>query len=202
MQVKLIHIVVNLTEQFSASPRIKLIVIRRLCRLLALELNAIHAERRALRRQARKSRILLPSDTGADLERNLEQLAEEYRDEASDSLCRALARLGRMVALDREGMAATLGFDGLCDVLNINPAHRELAYREGHTSLRELAFIAGLEDSAEHNGRNWKGPIFFACWLARLELIRESPEHLLTDLFALGDPSSSKRPPRLRLVGK
>ncbi|WP_349618071.1 hypothetical protein [Azotobacter salinestris] len=199
MQVKIIHTVANLTEKPGLSPRTKLIVIRRLCRLLALELNAIYAERRALRRQARKLRNPLPYpvDTGEELER----LAEEHQCEVLDSLSRALACLGRLLALDREGIAATLGFDSLCDVLNINPVHRELACREGQTSLRDLAFIAGLEDSAEHDGENWKGPIFLACWLARLELMRENPEHLLADLCAPGAPSSPKRPPKLRIVG-
>ena len=69
----------------------------------------------------------------------------------------------------RQGLAAALGFDQLADLLNINPAHREQARREGGETLQGLAYIARMEDSATDYGDAWAagGPLFEACHSAK-----------------------------------
>ncbi|WP_244307115.1 hypothetical protein [Azotobacter salinestris] len=97
-------------------------------------------------------------------------------------------------------MIEPLGFDGLCDLLNVNPVHRSELRRRTRVGLVEIVFIEGLEDSAEHQGDDWKeGPLFNACYHAMIELFRErrpSPAQ------ATSCSLPAKRPaPRLRVVG-
>lgn len=102
---------------------------------------------------------------------------------------RVLAGYGALLIRDPEGTAAALGFDSLCDVLNVNTVEREQARREGLTSLEELAFVYGMEDSAERRDDSWKdGPLFNACHAALAQFIKETPRALLPDPFGPGGP--------------
>jgi hypothetical protein len=115
---------------------------------------------------------------------------------------RVLVAYGQTIIHDRDGIADALGFDGLCDHLSINQAHREQAKRDGGETLQGLAYIARMEDSATDCGDEWGrgGPLFEACNAAMCEFIRTCPEHLLTDPFAPGEVFGPKLPPQLRVV--
>lgn len=198
MKAEHLRILADLSARPTASARTRLIAIRRLCRAFALELDAIHAERRALRRQAGKLRPFLPFTrlAVADLERQ----AANHRSDAKNDLCQALAGFGRMLTLDRDRMIASLGFDGLCDLLNVNPVHREELRQRERVELSDIVFVEGLEDSAEHQGEDWKdGPLFNACHYAMMELIRA--RRLLPVLSASARPFAPRPPLKLRVVG-
>ncbi|SFL45112.1 hypothetical protein [Azotobacter beijerinckii] len=191
MKAEHLHILADLSAQPTTSARTRLIAIRRLCRAFTRELDAIRAERRALRRQAGKLRPFLPFTrlAVADLERQ----AVSHRSDAVEDLCQALASLGRILVQDREGMAESLGFDGLCDLLNVNPRHRHEAHRAERCGFLEVIFVEGLEDSAEQRGGGWRdGPLFNACHYAMMEVIRANA--------AESRAPAAQQPPKLRLV--
>lgn len=103
---------------------------------------------------------------------------------------------------DREGLADALGFDRMCDLLSVNPVHRQQAHKDGDTSLRGVAFISQLEDSSTAYGDEWGagGPLYRACHAAMIQFIKECPEAQLPDPFAPGAPFGPKLPPKLSVV--
>jgi len=182
-----ISILADIASNPDATPRARLIAARRLCRLLACESEAIHDERHALRREAKKLRAFLPFTASRVAE--LERQAGEHMATELEILREALTGLGRTLLNDSDRMGESIGFDGLCDLLNINPVHREMAFRDGHTTVSELVFVAGLEDSADRHDPHWKdGPLFRACHAAMMEFIKETPRELRPDPFGPGGP--------------
>lgn len=159
------------------------LVLRNICQ----QRRAIHDERHALRRKARKLKQFLPFTAQAVAD--LEQQANDYSGEVLESLRKVLAAYGQTIMRDSEGITDALGFDALCDHLSINPVHREEARRDGGdygATLKGLAFIARMEDSTTVHSDEWGagGPLFEACMVAMSEFIRTCPEHLLPDPFA------------------
>lgn len=116
----------------------------------------------------------------------------------------ALAGFGQSLMFDREGLAQALGFDQMCDLLGVNPVHRHRASADGDTSLRGVAYISRLEDSADRKSHEWGagGPLYQACHAAMIRFIRECPEDQLPDPFTSGAPFGPKLPPSLSIVGK
>ncbi|WKN22418.1 hypothetical protein [Azotobacter vinelandii] len=172
MKAEHLHLLADISSRPTATARTRLIAIRRLCRAFTQELEAIDAERRALRRQAGRLRVFLPF-TGLAVS-DLERQASACRRDARHDLRRALASFGRRLMRERQGISETLGFDDLCDLLNVNPVHRGALCRRTGAGFAEIVFIEGLEDSAEHQGRDWKdGPLFNACYYAMIGLLRE-----------------------------
>ncbi|TBW32186.1 hypothetical protein E0E54_19800 [Azotobacter chroococcum] len=148
----------------TATPRARLIAIRRLCRLLSQEREALYDELLALRRQANKLRAFLPftADRVADLEWQVAVVGDDL-----DDIELRLANIGRVLMDDSKKMTMAIGFDGLCDLLNVNPAHRETARRAGHSTLTKLAY-ACQEDSVDRHDEAWKDrPLFNALHAAR-----------------------------------
>lgn len=189
-----VRILANIAGSQDTTPRAQLIAIRRLCRLFIRGHKAIHDERRTLLREAGKLRAFLPFTAArvADLERQ----ADEY-DKALDTIEWSLSGLGNTLLRNSRRMTETIGFDGLCDLLNVNRVHREPACRAGHTALHELVFVADLEDSADrHDPERKDGPLFSAYYAAAAALIEEVPKRLWHNL------SGPQQPPKLRLVGK
>ncbi len=191
----------DLATKPDASARTQLIATRMICRLYAAELDTINTERRALRREASKAKRFLPFTAAAVA--TLEQQADSYAEGRRESLRAALLGFGRVLMLDTDNLTSTIGFDGLCDLLSINPVHREQARRDGGETLRGLVFIASAEDSATQQGDAWAGggPLYRACQLATFEFIRSCPKHLLPDPFAPGEVFGPKLPPVLCVVG-
>ncbi|TBW08304.1 hypothetical protein E0E50_15200 [Azotobacter chroococcum subsp. isscasi] len=147
-----------------ATPRARLIAIRRLCRLLSQEREALYDELLALRRQANKLRTFLPftAERLDDLKWQEAVLGDDL-----DGIELRLANIGRVLMGSSKRMTKAIGFDGLCDLLNINPAHRETARRAGHSTLTKLAY-ACQEDSADRHDEVWKDrPLFNALHAAR-----------------------------------
>ncbi|MNN76773.1 hypothetical protein D3C81_1931820 [compost metagenome] len=113
----------------------------------------------------------------------------------------ALAGFGQSLLLDHDWLAQVLGFERLCDLLNVNTVEREQARREGFTSLNDLVFIHALEDSVERRAQDWNdAPLFNACHAAMADFIRDCPDGVLPDPFAPGAPLGPKLPPTLRVV--
>ncbi|MFC0710017.1 hypothetical protein [Azorhizophilus paspali] len=172
MKAEHLYLLADISSRPTASARTRLIAIRRLCRAFTQELEAIDAERRALRRQAGRLRVFLPF-TGLAVS-DLEQQASTCRRDARHDLHLALASFGRRLMRERQRISETLGFDDLCDLLNVNPVHRGALCRRAGAGFAEIVFIEGLEDSAEHQGTDWKdGPLFNACYYAMIGFLRE-----------------------------
>lgn len=167
--------------------RDSLIVARRLLRHFCACREAIHEQRRAMRREAAKLREFEPfTKRQAD---TLEQQAGSYGSEQLEIIRPLLQSIGADLLHDSNGYMAALGFDAVCDLLNVNVVEREKARRDGVSDLSGLIFIHNLEDSASHRGEDFKsGPLFEACIAALGHFIRTCPEHLLPDPFAPGGP--------------
>lgn len=177
----------------------QLITTRRICRNISRNLDSIHAERRAMRRQAGKLKAFLPFTRQAIAD--LEQRAQTHRSDDRGKAMVALAGFGRSLLFDHDGLAQALGFDRLCDLLSVNTVEREQAMRDGSTSLEGLVFTHALEDSAERRGQEWNdAPLFNACHAAMADFIMDCPDGVLPDPFAPGGPFGPKLPPKLSVV--
>ncbi|MDF2489695.1 MAG: hypothetical protein K0S77_2317 [Pseudomonas sp.] len=175
------------------------ITTRRICRNISRNLDAIQAERRAMRRQAGKLKAFLPFTRQAIAD--LEEQAQTHRSVERAKALVALAGFGRSLLLDQGGLAQALGFGNLCDLLSVNTVEREQARRDGITSLNDMVFTHALEDSAERRGQDWNdAPLFNACHAAMADFIRDCPDGVLPDPFAPGAPFGPKLPPKLRTV--
>ncbi|WPP47261.1 hypothetical protein [Pseudomonas sp. AN-1] len=184
-----------------ASLRDRLTIARHVLRQLCAEREAIHDERHALRRKANQLRRHLPF-TRLAVER-MEQQARDHRADELKLLRPVLLAYGQSLIHDRDGYMAALGFDAVCDLLNVNRVEREQARADGVDDLAGLIFVHNLEDSASHRGEDSKrGPLFEACYSAFCEFIRTAPPGTLPDPFAPGAPFGPKLPPALRIVGK
>lgn len=181
------------------SASMQLITTRRICRNISSNLDSVRDERRALRRQAGKLKAFLPFTRQAIAD--LEQRAREHREDERSKALVALSGFGRQLLFDEDGLADTLGFERLCDLLSVNTVEREQARRDGSTSLDCLVFTHALEDSAERRAQEWNdAPLFNACHAAMADFIRDCPDGVLPDPFAPGAPLGPKLPPKLSVV--
>lgn len=177
----------------------QLITTRRICRNISSNLDSIHAERRAMRRQAGKLKAFLPFTRQAISD--LDDQAQTHRSVERAQALVALSGFGQSLLFDRDGLASALGFDRMCDLLSVNNVEREQARRDGSTSLESLVFTHALEDSAERRGQEWNdAPLFNACHTAMADFIRDCPGGVLPDPFAPGAPFGPKLPPKLSAV--
>lgn len=200
MTHNLVRTLARIAEKPGLTPRDCLTIARRVLCHTCQAKEAIHAERRALRRQASQLRRHLPFTALAVAD--LEQQAGTHQADRLTGLRRVLVAYGQVIVHDRDGIAQALGFDQLADLLSINPAHRDQARRDGGETLQGLAYIARMEDSSAGYGDAWGqgGPLYEACHAAVLEFVRTCPEHLLPDPFAPGAPFGPRLPPVLRVV--
>ena len=202
MTPSLITRLCNIALKPGISASTQLITTRRICRAIADQLDAIRGERRAIRREAGKLKAFLPFTRQAIEE--LEERAREHQEAIRTGAQDALAGFGKSLMFDREGLAQAWGFDRMCDLLSVNPVHRQQARTDGDTSLRGLAYLSQLEDSADHKSEEWGagGPLYRACHAAMIRFIRECPDDQLPDPFSPGDPFGPRLPPTLSIVGK
>jgi len=189
----------NIALKPGISASTKLITSRRICRIVADRLDSITAERRTFRREAGKLKPFLPFTKLAIAD--IEQQALAHREVQRTGARAILTGFGKSFMFDRDGLAEALGFDRMCDLLNVNPVHRHQAAKDGDTSLQGVAYLSQLEDSSAGYGDDWGagGPIYRACHAAMIQFIRECPEDQLPDLFGPGAPLAPKKPPHLTL---
>ena len=201
MTPSLITRLCNIALKPGVSATTQLITTRRICRAIADQLDVIRSERRAIRRQAGKLKAFLPFTRQAIAE--LEGRAREHQEATRSGAWGALAGFGQSVMFDREGLAQALGFDQMCDLLGVNPVHRQQTSANSDTSLRGVAYISRLEDSADRKSDEWGagGPLYQACHAAMIRFIRECPEDQLPDPFAPGASFGPKLPPAPSIVG-
>lgn len=190
---------VRIARKPGASMSTSLITTRRICRVFGERFDAIASERRAFRREAGKLRHHLPFTANKIYE--LQEQSSQHRKEQRDDLRKVLASFGRSLMLDTEGLTDGLGFDRLCDLLEVNTVEREKARKGGDVSVSDLVFVHAFEESAARRGQEWNNtPLFNACHLAFADFLHECPSGLLPDPFAPGAPFGPKLPPSLTVV--
>ena len=83
---------------------------------------------------------------------------------------KTLFDIGTWLCQNEEALTAQYGFAGLCDVLEVNPAHRAQVIEEAkdvRRGISAIAFICALEDSASvqsgrHPAECKDGPVYQA----------------------------------------
>lgn len=159
----------------NATPATLLIVTRRTCRILVSIRDEIGRQRREFLRTAFKARRDLPR-SAPDIEM-LEDLAVTYRRDEYEYSRARIVELGYAMSSDGNGAAQRLGFDRMCDILNVNPVHRRDIRPERRNSFRGLIFEARIEDSADVKSELWAsgGPLCEAFYAAYCdELLQKS----------------------------
>lgn len=195
----LVRELVRIAQKPGASMGTSLITTRRICRVFGERFDAITSERRAFRREAGKLRHHLPFTANKICE--LQEQSTHHRKEQFDDLRKVLAGFGRSLMLDTEGLTAGLGFERLCDLLEVNTVEREKVRKDGDVSVSDLVFAHAVEESAARRGQEWNDtPLFNACHLAFADFLKECPRDLLPDPFAPGAPFGPKLPPTLTVV--
>ncbi|MBA6043789.1 hypothetical protein [Pseudomonas lactis] len=141
------------------SPRSRLIVVRRIARIC----NSQWVETREYFRELIKEAELGLPFTTAKLKK-----IDAMRSEARSQHKATSYQIGQWIYENDDLLTKLYGFDGVCEVLEVNPVHRPevLEYAEDqHRAIAAVAFIAGMEESASRqSGRqrpDYKdGPLF------------------------------------------
>lgn len=163
------------------SPGTLLIISRRTCRILIGIRDRICWERNNVRRTSVKAARDLPRSV-SDVEM-LENLATTHRDDEYQYVRARLVEFGRLLSADGSDVAGRLGFDRLCDILNVNPVRRAQIALSHRKSLRCLIHDEGAEDSSEvgRQALAQPGPLCDAMYASYADsLLRKclaAPEH-------------------------
>ncbi|WP_342650885.1 hypothetical protein [Pseudomonas sp. REB1044] len=119
------------------------------------------------------------------------------RDRESHDRCEAiLLPIGKWLAGSGPEIERAYGFEGICDLLNVNPVHRGgiKADHDGHSNaLVSIAHFEGLEDSAEQlsgrKEREWKdGPLFWCYMEVLSDYIAKNPGSFFGAMSKPGGP--------------
>ena len=173
-RMKVVSELCRLANKPEATPRARLICIRRICRIYAGDLAWIEESRTNYRRASTIAKQGLPFtarkvemlDLAADLNLKVEEQA----------MLEALANYARQTMLGEHGTIEALGFDALCDVLNVNPTRR--AEYQSAASLAELV-LAGAEDCADSYRAlptpAGLGPLHLACMCLNQQCLTMRP---------------------------
>ncbi|MCS3471240.1 hypothetical protein M2401_005002 [Pseudomonas sp. JUb42] len=162
---KLVNDLWAIASKPGVTPGTLLIVTRRTCRIWVAMQDQIYSERREYMRCAKTLRKRLPYSR-LDVEL-LEMCADNHRSAELEMSRKNLARFGYCMEGDGTKVAGALGFDRLCDILNVNPVHRAKLRRAKHKTLRGLVFEARIEDSADvKNQQRSGGPLCEAFYSA------------------------------------
>lgn len=168
------------------SPRSTLILVRRIAR-------CINAERELNRTffngEERKAKAGLPFT-----KRQLTAI-KKLRQEALRGYKASLYNLGSWIYQNDELLTSMYGFDGICDVLEVNLVHRaeviECTEDMGR-AISAVAFVSGLEDSAsKQSGRHpedWKDGPLFQVFMAMMMKAMVENRAAMPDPFAPGAP--------------
>lgn len=161
-RMKVVGELCRLANKADATPRARLICIRRICRIYAGDLAWIAESRTNYRRGSTIAKQGLPFTARKvemlDRAANLDHKADEQK------MLEAMDAYALLAIVGEQGTIQAFGFDALCDVLNVNPTRR--AEFQGVTTLAELV-LAGAEDCADsyraEPGRAGLGPLHLAC---------------------------------------
>lgn len=188
MRMKPEHVrrLVELSQRGNNSPAVSVIIARRFARHLR---NEGEHYREHFKAQIAAAKAALPF-TAAKLA-DLEQQQEDNREVRKRNLLAIADWLRRNDSV----LVDLYGFHGICDLLAVNPVHRDEAKEyisEGCGTITAIAFIGGLEDSASTmSGRNkpdWKdGPLFNAFHRQMMQIMLDKPG-AMPDPFAPGAP--------------
>lgn len=196
MSSKLISTLRSIANKPNASATTKLITTRRICRALVRRIDSINSECRAIYREAAKQEAFLPFTRKAIAD--LERRAEEHREAEHSEARSELIGFGMSLLVDAEGLADALGFDRLCDVLNVSQVHREHARQDGDASIYNLTMVLRLEDSAGRKLEEWDagGPLLHAFVPIAIDAYDNRPDLLEAAKLEL----ARQRRPKLRVV--
>lgn len=161
-RMKVVGELCRLANKPDATPRARLICIRRICRIYASDLAWIAESRANYRRGSAIAKQGLPFTARKvemlDRAANLDHKVDEQK------MLEAMDAYALLAIVGEQGTIQAFGFDALCDVLNVNPTRR--AEFLGVTTLAELV-LAGAEDCADSYrakpGRDGLGPLHLAC---------------------------------------
>lgn len=181
-----------------SSPTTQLIATRRICRVLTQRIDAIDTTRRVLRRKAAKLKQALPFTRHAVA--NMARQDDEYGRESRE-LYDSLDVIGIELLMDKKGLADSLGFDRLCDVMSLSQVRRDQARQEGESSIFGLACSTLPEGSTDLQRDAWVygDPLLKACCRGWVVFARESCARGI-DPFAPGEAFGPKLAPKLRVV--
>lgn len=168
--------------------RAMFILTQRCIRISLRHIDQIRDERRAFRREAGKLKAYLPFTQGQI--NVLMDKSKKHREQDMQSTKQGLIGFGYHLIKDTDRVFDTIGFDGVCDLLSINPVHRSDARLAEEQSLAGLIYVARLENSASPQQEEWGrgGPLYEACFLAMVNWINTAPEEDLPDLFGPNSP--------------
>lgn len=151
----------QLLEQPGLSLRSRLILARRLARYICTERSL---SRGYANSEIRKAEAGLPVTKGqlAKIRQSQKKAARLHR--------QILVDIGTWLCQHEEALAEQYGFEGICDVLEVNPVHRAEVIEgamDRRRSISAIAFIAALEDSAsvksgQHPAECKDGPLYQA----------------------------------------
>jgi hypothetical protein len=180
--------IADMARKPKISPRALFILIQRCIRISLRHRDQIREERRIFRREAGKLKAYLPFTQGQiDI---LMAKARFHRGEEMQTIRQGLIGFGYNLIMDKDRVFETIGFDGICDLLSINPVHRLTALVDEEQSLAGLIYVGRYENSASPKAEEWGqgGPLFEACFIAMMDWIKTAPEEDLPDLFGPKSP--------------
>lgn len=178
-----------------------------------------------MRRVARESELMWQETRetfGAELKRaeacmpftirKVEWIKEHIR-QSRTAYKATMLELGRWFSTSDALLTSTYGFDGICDILEVNPVHRAevLEYAEDRgRAISAVAFIAGMEESASrYSGRHpadYKdGPLFQTFLRLMMQMMADRPDAMpplfgpdgFFDFTRQADGTLKRNPPTL-----
>jgi hypothetical protein len=188
MNLNTAQALVNIASKPEVTARTSLLITLRVVRNILRLRDSIRAERRVFRRESAALTAYLPFT-----EKKMEELKQKslhHRDREMQNLKKVLSGMGYWLMHDLDSCMEKIGFDGVCDLLNVNPTHRPEALEYAPRGLSGLIFIGRLEESASPKSDDWGrgGPLYEACHASMIEWVRTAPEGALPDLFGEDSP--------------
>ncbi|WP_341520746.1 hypothetical protein AABC73_20700 [Pseudomonas sp. G.S.17] len=175
-----------LIERPHLSLRSHLILVRRMARHLNTERALTRAFFRAEVKQAK---------AGLPFTKLKLAKIEEVQDRARQSFKAGLIDIGTWLYRNDEELTALYGFDGICDLLEVNPVHRAEVIKYADDmgrAISAIAFVSGYEESAsQQSGKRQpdskEGPLFFVFLEMMMKAMVENRASM-PDPFAPGGP--------------
>lgn len=120
---------------------------------------------------------------------------EAVQKEARESFRAGLVEIGAWLYENDAALTARYGFDGICDLLEVNPVHRPDAIKYADDlgrAISAIAFVSGYEESASHHSRrrpadSKEGPLFQVFLEMMMKAMSEN-RAAMPDPFAPGGP--------------